>query len=295
MKIKFKAGLMKSFVAGAFLASSAGIATAAQIATDPGDYTALPAGTNLAILYGQFASRDKVYSNGNATPGPFSLDTDIGLFRYVHYMDVGGYILNPQFIIPFGSVKLKQPVSLKASGVGDPLVGATLWVVNKPTQNEYVGLSAFLSLPVGNYEASRAAVNVGENRWKGIFQAGWITPISGKWVLDLLGEATVFGDNTDFGGARREQNLQYGVQAHLRYLISQASQVAFTYYHDFGGENKVGGVSQNDRLNNSSLQLTYANFVAPTVQLQAQYGRSVKTENGPREDQRINLRLLKVF
>jgi hypothetical protein len=295
VKLKGKAGKMRALAAGAFFAGSAGCAAAAQIATDPGDYMALPAGTDLAILYGQIASRDKVYSNGNAAPVAFKLDTEIGLFRYVHYTTIAGYTINPQFIIPFGSVKLKQPVSLSASGVADPLVGGTLWVVNKPQQNEYVGLSAFLSLPIGNYDASRAAVNLGENRWKGIFHAGWITPITGKWVLDLLGEATVFGDNTDYAGARRKQEMQYGVQAHLRYVLSQTSHVALSYYHDFGAESKVAGVSQNDRLNNSSAQLTYANFVAPTVQLQAQYGRGLKTENGPREDQRFNLRVLKVF
>jgi hypothetical protein len=89
--------------------------------------------------------------------------------------------------------------------------------------------------------------------------------------------------------------MQYGVQTHLRYLLSPASHVAVSYYHDFGAESKVAGVSQNDRLNNGSLQLTYANFVTPSVQIQAQYGRGLKTESGPREDQRFNLRLLKVF
>jgi hypothetical protein len=100
--------MRRALAAGVFFAGAAGSAAAAQIATDPGDYMALPAGTNLAILYGQFASRDKVYGNGDAAPAAFKLDTGIGLFRYVHYTDIAGYTINPQFIIPFGSVKLKQ-------------------------------------------------------------------------------------------------------------------------------------------------------------------------------------------
>lgn len=268
---------------------------AAQLPTDPGDYTALPPGTDLALMYGQFTKRDRTYSDGDAASGPFSLDTNIGLARYLHYMQVGGYTANVQAIIPFGSVRLNKPVSVKASGAGDPILGSGIWLINHPEAQQYLVVSAFLSIPAGSYDASRSAVNVGENRWKATFHASYIQPLAKNCLFDLTGEATVFGKNNDFSGVRREQDAQFGVQTHLRYVLTPTSHVGVSYYHDFGAENNIAGISQDDRLNNSSGQLTYANFITPSLQLQAQYGKGVKTRSGPKEAQRINLRVMKAF
>lgn len=40
-------------------------AQAAQVATDPGDYSPLPAGVDLGILYYQHTTHKKFYSSGN--------------------------------------------------------------------------------------------------------------------------------------------------------------------------------------------------------------------------------------
>lgn len=45
-------------------ASLALTAPARAIDLDAGDYTALPAGTNALVVYGQHATRDKLYSKG---------------------------------------------------------------------------------------------------------------------------------------------------------------------------------------------------------------------------------------
>ena len=44
----------------ALLGFAAAIPVQAQTAVDPGDYTALPPGTDLAVVYGQFINRDKL-------------------------------------------------------------------------------------------------------------------------------------------------------------------------------------------------------------------------------------------
>lgn len=44
----------------ALLGFAAAIPVQAQTAVDPGDYTALPPGTDLALVYGQFINRDKL-------------------------------------------------------------------------------------------------------------------------------------------------------------------------------------------------------------------------------------------
>src|SRR5574343_1913090 len=57
---------------------------------DAGDYSALPAGTTLAAVYYQYASRDAIFANGNRAPGNNRLDSNVGILRGVHYMKVGG-------------------------------------------------------------------------------------------------------------------------------------------------------------------------------------------------------------
>lgn len=281
------------------LALGLGSVQAAEIATDPGDYVPLPEGTNLGLLYLQHATRDAAYTNGDRLPGEARLDTTIGLARFIRYLEIGGYTVNPQVILPFGEVDLKSPFGplepQSASGVGDPLVGATAWLLNEPEQQRWFGISAFASLPVGQYDARQGPVNLGENRWKGIFQAGYVTGLGDHFMLDLIGEYAIYGDNDDFLGTRLEQDDSQSLQAHLRYLVSPQSHVALSYYHAFGGETTVGGIAQDDALNNNRWLATFATFVQPTLQLQAQYGQDIDVESGFKEARRFNLRLARVF
>jgi hypothetical protein len=280
----------RALVAAGFAAMLAP-AMAAEIATDPGDYVALPAGTDLGIVYYQRAEFKSVYANSRQVPVPFRLVTDIGLARWVHYTTLGDYLVTPQVIIPFGKVDLRPQ---SASGVGDPVVAAALWLVNQPEAQRWVTVSAFASLPVGKYDASEP-LNMGENRWKGVFQSAYLTSLSKNVMLDLVGEVAIYGENDDFGGMRRKQDASYGGQVHLRYMLAPTTSVSVTYYHDFGGESKLNGVAQHDRMNNSRFLVSVAGFVSPTVQLQLQAGKSLKVTNGPKESSRINLRLVKVL
>ena len=296
---KVNAFLKQTILSVAISAAGTFSTQAAEEAADPGDYDALPAGTNLAILYGQYGSADKFRANGDLTPGDAGLDTKIVLARLVHYMDIGGYIVDPQIILPFGQVELKEPLDTIAasseSGIGDPTLGATVWLLNNPEQREYLGLSAFASVPIGDYEADKGPINIGENRWKGIFQLGYVRSLSDNVILDLIAEYSVFEDNDDFLGFRLQQDATQSGQAHLRYILSPGTHLGLSYYHDFGGETNVGGLDQDDELDNNRWLATFATFVAPTLQLQIQGGQDINSENGFEEDARVNLRILKVF
>jgi hypothetical protein len=288
---------VRGLLAALVMAGIAPVAAAAEIATDPGDYAALPPGAQLGILYYQHAERDAYYTAGNRMQGAFRLDTDIGLARHVRYTTLGGVVVSPQLIVPFGQVELKKPFGplgpVSAKGIGDPIVGSALWLVNQASQ--WLAVSAFVSVPLGRYDSERGPVNVGEHRWKGIFQAAYVRALGARWMLDLVGETAVYGDNDDFLGMRRQQAASYSMQAHLRYMLSQSSSVALTYYQDFGGETSVGGIEQHDRMNNRRWQVGYATFVTPALQLQAQAGKGAKTAYGARESARLNLRLVQVY
>jgi len=272
---------------------------AAQIATDPGDYSPLPAGIDLGILYYQNTTHEEFYASGQEISdlaGIEKLKTDIGLLRWVHYIDVGGYILDPQIIIPFGRVSLDTTGgSVTSSGVGDPIVGGTLWLYNDAESKRAFGVTALASIPLGKYDADQGPVNIGENRWKLITQAAYVTPLTDSISLDLIGEYTFFGENDDFAGLTKDQEDQYGLQAHLSKNFGASTKATLSYFHDFGGETSLDGVDQNDELDNNRWQATLQHFIAPDMQLQFQYGRSIDVENGFFEKNRFNFRFVKVF
>ncbi|ABM97321.1 transporter [Methylibium petroleiphilum] len=107
---------------------------------DADDYAsgAIPAGTNLALLYYQHAQRNKVYSDGNQVAGG-DLKSDVGILRLVRFVDIGGFRADPQILLPFGSLKASNDLNAlgSTSGVGDLIVTGTVWLVNKPDQGEF--------------------------------------------------------------------------------------------------------------------------------------------------------------
>src|SRR5690242_6243802 len=88
---------------------------------DAGDYTAFADGTNLGMLYAQYAERNRLYANDQRVPGDNDLDSDIGVLRVIHFMKIGGFTVDPQFLLPFGRLKGRGdlgPVLGERSGVG---------------------------------------------------------------------------------------------------------------------------------------------------------------------------------
>jgi hypothetical protein len=73
------------------LAAMAACATfnAHAVDIDAGDYTALPPGTTLGMVYYQHATRDSLYANGEQAPIRPRLTSDIAIARGVHFMKLG--------------------------------------------------------------------------------------------------------------------------------------------------------------------------------------------------------------
>lgn len=272
--------------------------SASAFDVDAGDYTALPAGTTLAAVYFQHASRDALYANGDKLPGSNRLDSDVGILRGVHYMNVGGFIIDPQFLLPFGSLKGKDSLAAlgQESGFGDLILATTLWLVNKPERSTYFGITPFLQLPTGDYDKNRA-LNLGENRWRLTLQGGYITPLADKLLLDVIGDVTVYGKNDDFGpsGAKMTQKAQYQLQTYLRYNLTPSWDVRLGLSYVAGGETEIDNVAQNNRQRTSKFTVGSGYFITPTLQFLANYGRDISVENTFREDNRFNLRLLTLF
>ena len=290
---KFSFTQLSALILGSALSYSA-----LAVDVDAGDYTALPAGTNLAMIYYQNASRNELYSGGDKVSGDFSLASDVGILRGVHFTEIGGYIVDPQFLLPFGMLDAGKDIAAlgEESGVGDLILAATVWLVNKPKDNTYFGITPFLYLPTGTYD-NEEGLNLGENRYKFVLQAGYITNLTDDIALDLVADVMLYGENDEFGAAKQtmEQEASFQLQAFLRYTMNPGWDFRVGLSQTFGGETEVNGAKMNDAAEITKINVGTSYFVTPSVQLLASYGRDLAVENGFSEDNRLNLRVLKVF
>lgn len=282
------------FSATTFLAGSAH-----GVTVDAGDYTRLPDGTNLAVLYYQHFAGDQLYSQGHKLSGNARLSADVGILRGVRFVDIGDITVVPQFLLPFGQVHTGGDLAGASStnGIGDLIFAPTIHLLKDPTRQRALAITPWLYLPTGNYERNNALNAFGENRWKLDLQVGYITPLAEKWTLDLIGDVVHYGQNDDFGaaGATMKQSLSYQVQAHLRYHLTPGSYLSAMLSQDWGGETRVNGISQNDRQERTKALFSVGHFLTPSVQLLASWGEDLSVRTGVKEDNRLNLRLVKVF
>lgn len=268
---------------------------AAVLSTDPGDYVALPVGTNLGLLYYQHVERNKVNVDGHTATRDFGLDSDIGIARFVHWTTLGGFTVTPQVIIPFGHLDMSGMRNYSTTGVADPMVGSALWLLNDPERERYLAVAGYVGIPLGNYDHD-APVNLGENRWKGMVHLAYVQAlVPHKLYAELTLEHDNFGKNDDFNGATLRQDNVFEVQAHLRYALNDKNQLGVSWYRTTGGENHVDGVAQNDSSRTDRYLLTWQHFLNPTLQVQTQFGQDVEVRNGPQEQYRLNLRIAHAF
>lgn len=274
-------------------------ARAAEVATDPGDYIPAPPGTNLTVLYLQNNQYDTHYANGKKQPTRLGLETNLGLLRFVRYMEVGGFIIDPQIAIPYGEIRMNKNftglTSSSNTGMGDPLAGMATWLYSDPAKDRHVALLTMVSVPIGDYDGDLGPLNVGQNRWRGIVQLGYTTQLIPRSLFEIIGEYAVHGDNDDYLGMKQTREDSYGIQSHLSYSLLPSTRVSVSYYHDFAGETKLDGIAQKDEANNNRWLLSATTSFTRDTQVIVQYGEAIKVKNGPFESQRVNLRLVKMF
>jgi hypothetical protein len=283
--------------AGLLLATLAGNAEAVDV--DAGEYTAaLPAGSNIGLLYLQHAERRSLYGNGHKVAIKAGLDSDIGILRVANYQQLGDYTINTQFLLPFGRLEgTRDNDSLgQTNGVGDLVLASTLWLVNDPAKNHYWGIAPYLYVPTGNYDRNDA-LNLGENRWKMTLQTGYVTGLTEKLSLDLTADVTLFGKNDDLTSQSLtlRQKPLWQAQTYLRYAVTPKLSVHVGASQLWGGETRVDGQDQNDEPNTSKYRVGGSYWMTPTFQALLNYGQDVSVDNGFKEKQRVNLRLLWVF
>ena len=283
----------------AFMVVSSAMAPAHAVDIDPGDWTAPPVGSDLFLVYAQHANRTTLYTGGQVTTNA-KLGSDVLILRYVHPIDVGGYVVAPQVLLPSAGLRAGGVVEGlgKSTGVGDLILASPIWFKKADAVSRHsFAFAPYLFLPTGEYDSGRS-LNIGENRWKAVLQFGGTYQVAKKWDLEGSIDAMVFGKNKEYGvkgtDALKQRPL-YQLQGSLNWHQSPGTLLAVGLSHTFGGVQKVNDISLVNEVATTKLAVTASTFVTPSVQLMVSAGRDLKVDNGFKESSRLNLRLLKVF
>ena len=263
---------------------------------DAGDYDYAPSGTNLGMLYYQHASRDSLYTGSNKVSDQVELKSDIGIARYVHYMDVAGLHIAPQILIPFGRLEAGKDISALGSnsGLGDIILANTFFVYHDQETKSTFGITPYLYLPTGKY-SKNDDLNIGENRVKFTLQGAYTTKLTDRINWDVAGDFTLYGKNDDIaGGGDLKQDLGFQLQTSARYRLNQIADLRAGLSYSDAGDTKQNGMT-TDSTKQTKFWVGAGVSPTSTTQIILNYGRDIEVENGFKEENRINLRLMKVF
>lgn len=268
--------------------------------TNAGDYDALPAGTNVAALYLQYSESNDYYQSGKRNDG--YLRSEISILRLIHFTKLWGMTVDPQILIPYGSVRngsINGQSLGKATGFGDPILGATFWVINQPDAGyvgRYFGITPLLTIPLGQYDRGHS-LNIGENRYKFDLQLGWVEPLYKQFSLELYQDSVFYGHNNNSGSENQtlQQHPTYQVQANLRYDFNRTQKVALGYSVIMGGRQYVDSDYNESKTSSQQARVEFQQLLGGHFQISTQLIHDFNVNSGYKKDTGINLRLLYLF
>lgn len=268
------------------LASLAPLALA-DVKPDPGDYTALPQGTDVVVLYQQNPRGDKVYSGGKKVADNLDLDLTVGVLRLIHFTEFfnTGLTWDPQIVIPFGYQKTGATDS-KKSGLGDITFGGTVWTIADLAKNEHLGWSVFVTAPTGSEKNQGFALS--SNRWALDFQVGYIKGLTDKITWDVIAE-TEFYDEQRSTAAKKDPLLQ--LHNHLRYNFTPNTYAAVSYRHNWGARETLDHETLATSRSNGTLGFTVATMLGKQVQVMGQLMHDTSVREGVKIDNSLQFRL----
>jgi len=291
----------KAAVAIAATITTAGVGAPAFANNDPGDYTPALAGQSLLVLYNFTTLRDKLSTpTGDLSQGTH-LDSNVTVIRPVHFIKIGPFVADPQFLLPVGWVgngKVGGQRLNHTSGVGDITPAITLWVLNRPDpdRTRYFGLTVLITAPIGKYDYKKP-VNLGGNRWVYDAQAGGIYGLNRHLLFDLTGDFIWYGRNDKFGIDKQtlKQNMTVSFNSWLRYNITHGPTLSVGWNGTWGGRQFVDGSFNGTRTDHQQIQAAIQGAVGKSLLLEGLVGHDVQVRDGFRQNLVFEVRLLKIF
>ncbi len=248
-----------------------------------GTYIPAPDGINVLMLYlmdGKASSFAP--SHGSTISGGTDYRSTSGMIRHLSFFDIAGVRSELHLGLPFGEQDVKiGGVDLgRQSGVYDPFIGFSFWPVNDTLNKRYFGLTSLLYVPLGSYRYD-ASVNMGGNRYVGVFQAGY-TQVFTDWQVDVIGDTTIYGDNDESGleKGRLEQDDSYSLQTWLTYKFTNKASLSVGGTKNWGGESFIDGSSTERRTDSLRGRLGFTYWASPKFQVYTEMTRDIEVRGG---------------
>ncbi len=289
---------MKNKIASFLLSllSVLALTPAKAIDVGPADYTYMPAGTNLGLLYYQYLSSETLTIKGADVPNS-SFRGNVGLLRGLSYVGFGEETLLFQFVLPFAhlpTANISGSGQSVSNGFGDLTLGVSYWPIkpSNPETGTTLGLSLFVTTPTGKYDMDD--IGIGEGTWSFTPQAGLIQGLGNGFFFEAIADAAFYTDHTENGISVSREN-SYQLQTMLRKQLTPTSSVAIGYSGQFGGEQKMDGVETGMKIRRDQLRLYASTFLTKDFQIQGMLARDIYVEGGFEYDLVGQIRLMKMF
>jgi hypothetical protein len=279
---------------GVLLVLLAGVTASARAQDiEPRSISNAPVGVNFLIA-------GYAYTRGSLSFDPAVEVTDAefrtsnAVLAYARSFGILGMSAKVDAIVPYtwlsGSARVSgQPLERVVNGVGDALFRVSLNFYGAPAltlqefaawrQDLIIGASFQVSVPVGQYDPSRA-VNLSTNRWAFRPRLG-LSKALGPLTLELETGATFFTDNTDFfGGNTRSQDPVFFVQGHALYNLRSGIWGSLDATYFTGGRTAINGRANDDLQSNWRIGATLSFPLSPNYSLKVYGSRGVSARTG---------------
>jgi len=243
------------------------------------DYIAAPAGVDLAVGYYTHKQANTYVADGKDAGADFS--SDLLIARYVHFMEVGGMIIDPQIILPMGQLNVNLPgaVDDRRTSLGDMILLSSFWFVNDPANKTWVAFTPYVTVPTGNYNDERPGTSLGSNRWSYTAEFGMTKGFGENTTVDLIAAVDFFGRNDDYVGQSQKKDKVWSAQAIYAYNLTPTLWASAKYTWASGGETELGGVDQDDRSKVQTVALGIAKQLSRQDNVQVEYIQDIKVDN----------------
>ncbi|WP_175650261.1 transporter [Pseudomonas sp. Marseille-P9899] len=243
------------------------------------DYIAAPAGVDLAVGYYAHKQANTYVADGKDTGADFS--SDLLIARYVHFMEVGGMIIDPQIILPMGQLNVNIPgaVDDRRSSMGDMILLSSFWFVNDPANKTWVAFTPYVTVPTGNYNDDRPGTSLGSNRWSYTAEFGMTKGFGENTTVDLIAAVDFFGRNDDYLGQSQKKDKVWSAQAIYAYNLTPTVWASAKYTWASGGETQLAGENQDDKAKVQTLAFGIAKQLTRQDNVQVEYIQDIKVDN----------------
>lgn len=266
---------------------------------EPYEFVPLPAGTNLAVGYYVYGHNTEFNVARGSTIKDSGVEINVGIARYVHYVDIAGHPAGFQIIQAFGSLSAAHIDGQRlgsAFGAQNTTLSAFIWPYVNTASKTNVILVGFVDPPVGTYD-KRSAINLGDNRWRGDVQIGLSQGLTDNLAFDAAFDVQFYGDNDSYipGNRRLSQDPTYRAQLWANWRWNPAFSTSLGYEGFFGGSQQVNGRFAGTKTEVQRLRANAALFLTPRLQTMLELNHDVKVVGGFKQDIGATLRVLYVF